>query len=197
MQAHRLKREIISTALANRIVDIAGPVFILRLREQTGAPSADIVAAFEIANALFKTSGLLGQVNQQDNQVPAQRLMALQSLLSGSLATLTHGVLSVGEGQPVQDRIQALTAAREALVNIATGDLPAYERALEQRRIKQNARDGIPTELAEAIARTKITASAAQLSTLAARSDRSAADVAGAYLAMGDALSLDRLRTAA
>ncbi|MEL7539612.1 MAG: hypothetical protein AAGJ51_01810, partial [Pseudomonadota bacterium] len=49
----------------------------------------------------------------------------------------------------------------------------------------------------EAIARTKIAASAAQLSKLAARSDRAVPDVAQAYLAIGDALSLDRLRTAA
>ncbi len=197
MQAHRLKREIISTVLANRIVDIAGPVFILRLREQTGAPSAEIVAAFEIANALFGTPGLLDQVNQLDNEVPAKRQMVLQALLSVSLATLTHGVLSVGEGQAVENRINALSAAREALASIATSDLPAFERALEQRRIKQTARDGVPSELAEAIARTKVTASAAQLSKLAARSDRPAADVAGAYLAIGDALSLDRLRAAA
>ena len=46
MEAHRLKREIICTVLANRIVDIAGPVFLLRLREQSGAANADIVAAF-------------------------------------------------------------------------------------------------------------------------------------------------------
>ncbi|MEO1187504.1 MAG: NAD-glutamate dehydrogenase [Pseudomonadota bacterium] len=197
MQAHRLKREIVSTVLANRIVDIAGPVFILRLREQTGAPSAEIVAAFEIANALFETPSLLEAVYKLDNQVPAQRQMALQSLLSSSLATLTHGVLSVGEGQSVQERIQVLTASKQALSDIATRDLPAFERALEQRRIKQNARDGVPSEIAEAIARTKIAASAAQLSKLAARSDLAMPDVAHAYLAIGDALSLDRLRAAA
>ncbi len=36
-ERHRLKREIISTVLTNRIVNLAGPVFVLRTREVTGA----------------------------------------------------------------------------------------------------------------------------------------------------------------
>lgn len=197
MQAHRLKREIISTVLANRIVDIAGPVFILRLREQTGAPSAAIVAAFEIASALLDTPALLAQVHALDNQAPAHRQMALQSLLAGTLATLTHGILSVGETDTISDRIMALSEARDILNGISADELPPFERALTQRRVKQNARDGVPSALAAAIAQTKTVANAPLLTKLAVRSERATADAADAYLAVGDALSLDRLRTAA
>ena len=197
MQAHRLKREIISTVLANRIVDIAGPVFILRLREQTGAPSPEIVAAFEIASALLNTSDLLSQIHALDNQVPAQRQMAMQTLLSGAIASLTHGALGVGETSPIAKRIDMLTASADALSAIKPKDLPAYGRALQQRRIKQTARDGMPTALAESVAQTKLIASAARLSHLVTRSEASPAAATDAYLAIGDALSLDRLRAAA
>ena len=37
-ERHRLKREIISTVLTNSIVNLAGPVFVLRTREVTGLP---------------------------------------------------------------------------------------------------------------------------------------------------------------
>ena len=37
---HRLRREIVSTALANRIVNLAGPVFVHRMKEMSSAPGA-------------------------------------------------------------------------------------------------------------------------------------------------------------
>ena len=197
MQAHRLKREIISTVLANRIVDIAGPVFILRLREQTGAPAAAIVAAFEVAYALLGAADLLARNHQLDNQVPAQRQMAMQSLIATSLETLTHGALRSGEAGSIHGRIDALKNANQALLSIESGQLPAYQRALQQRRVKQIARDGIPAELAEAFAQTQLAADAALISQLATRSQAAPTDATAAYLAVGDALSLDRLRTAA
>jgi len=197
MQAHRLKREIISTVLANRIVDIAGPVFILRLREQTGAPAAAIVAAFEVAYALLGAADLLAKNHQLDNQVPAQRQMAMQSLIATSLETLTHGALRTADAGSIDDRIDALSASNDALLAIETAQLPAYQRALQQRRVKQIARDGIPTDLAETFAQTQLVANAPLISQLALRTKSTPADASAAYLAVGDALSLDRLRNAA
>ncbi|MEM9570265.1 MAG: NAD-glutamate dehydrogenase [Pseudomonadota bacterium] len=197
MQAHRLKREIISTVLANRIVDTTGPLFLLRLQEQTSAPNADIVAAFEIASALLNTPSLQQQINQLDNQVPAQRQLAMQALMASALASLTHGVLSVGSDAPVADRIALLGDCTDSLAAIETDALPAHTRALQQRRIKQNARDGVPHDLAAALAQTQIVASAPILSHLVVRSGREPKIVTDTYLGVGDALSLDRLRAAA
>ena len=39
LEQHRLRREIISTVLANRIVNLAGPVFVHRMKEISGAPA--------------------------------------------------------------------------------------------------------------------------------------------------------------
>ena len=197
MQVHRLKREIISTVLANRIVDIAGPVFILRLREQTGAAAASIVAAFEVAYALLEATDLLAKNHQLDNQVPAQRQMAMQSLIASSLDTLTHGALRANEVGSIRDRINALSASKQALLSIETSQLPAYQRALQQRRIKQIARDGIPVALAEEFAQTQLVANAPLISHLVERAQATPTKASAAYLTVGDALSLDRLRNAA
>ena len=40
MENHRLRREIISTVLSNRIVNLAGPVFVHRMKEMSGAPAS-------------------------------------------------------------------------------------------------------------------------------------------------------------
>ena len=197
MQAHRLKREIISTVLANRIVDIAGPVFILRLREQTGAPSADIVAAFEVACALLDSAAQLHEIDQLDNLAPAHRQHALQTALAESLASITHGALSVQTEAPLKSRIDALAPMKDALLAIDTSALPNYERALQQRRIKQMARDGVPQELAEAIAKTKIVSATPTLTKLIEKVEITPAQAAKDYLAIGDALAIDRLKQAA
>src|ERR1019366_7675746 len=39
---HRLKREIVSTTIANRIVNLAGPVFVARMKEMSGASGAEV-----------------------------------------------------------------------------------------------------------------------------------------------------------
>ncbi len=41
-ERHRLRREIVSTILANRMINLAGPVFGLRMRELSGLGAADV-----------------------------------------------------------------------------------------------------------------------------------------------------------
>ncbi|MEO0606629.1 MAG: NAD-glutamate dehydrogenase, partial [Pseudomonadota bacterium] len=115
MMAHRLKREIISTVLANRIIDLAGPVAMLRLREQTGAANAGIVAAFEVALALFNVSGLKAEIDALDTKVPADRQLALQTGVADALRRLTHGIVAEQSSDPILAQIDRLRASFAAL----------------------------------------------------------------------------------
>ena len=197
MQAHRLKREIISTVLANRIIDTAGPVFLLRLREQTGAGNAAIVAAFEVAYALLQADDLYSRNHALDNQVPARRQMAMQSLLAQGIAQLIQGILDLCETASIDDTLAQLTLSQAALTENPKAALPAFEQALMQRRVKQIARDGIPVDLAEQFAQSRLIARAPLVARLARLSDSTAVDANEAFLAVGHALSLDRLRAGA
>ncbi len=53
MENHRLRREIVTTVLANRIVNLAGPVFVHRMKEISGAPAARVARAFALAEGAF------------------------------------------------------------------------------------------------------------------------------------------------
>ena len=197
MQVHRLKREIISTVLANRIIDIAGPVFMLRLREQTGASNARIVEAFEAAYALLDAAALRSSIDQLDNQVPAARQLALHGSLSGSLARYTHGLLSLGQSGSIVQIITALAPNADALSAIQIDALPAYLKAVMQRRTKHLSRDSVPVELADQIVRGALLADAPLMRRLSEESGAAPHQVTNAYIAIGDTLSLDRLRAAA
>src|SRR5581483_4190011 len=53
MRGHRLRREIIATAVANQIVDRAGTTFAFRLGEETSAPPDTLARDFAVAREVF------------------------------------------------------------------------------------------------------------------------------------------------
>ncbi len=53
LERHRLKREIVADAIANRVINLAGPVFVARMKEMSGAPAARVVRAFAVADGAF------------------------------------------------------------------------------------------------------------------------------------------------
>src|SRR5450755_1344381 len=69
MRHHRLRREIVTTDLANSIVDHAGTTFVSRLAEETGADTADIARAYAVAVAVFEMRGFWRQVEALDDVI--------------------------------------------------------------------------------------------------------------------------------
>ncbi|MEM6653486.1 MAG: NAD-glutamate dehydrogenase domain-containing protein, partial [Pseudomonadota bacterium] len=197
MQAHRLKREIIATVLANQLVDTGGPAFLLRLREQSSASTDEIAEAFEIARNLLDADALQERIHALDNQVPAQRQIGMQSLLATSIGQLALNVLEYSEPGSIETQTDRLSDARGTLSAQKIEALPAYNRALFQRRIKQIARDGVSEALAAALSQTRLITSAPLIAHLAKQASTSAEIASQAYLTLGDALSLDRLRASA
>ena len=63
---HRLKREIITTVLINGIVNLAGPVFVLRTREVTGLSSAQVARGFVLGDGAFGLSALKARIDALD-----------------------------------------------------------------------------------------------------------------------------------
>jgi glutamate dehydrogenase len=58
MPRHRLAREIVATALTNRMLNHMGPTFAVRMREETGASTGEIARAFAVAAALTEADAL-------------------------------------------------------------------------------------------------------------------------------------------
>lgn len=69
MYNHRLKREIVSTQLANDLVDHGGIAFIHRLIDSSGAEAAEIARAYVVTREVFGIHNLWSQIEQLDNRV--------------------------------------------------------------------------------------------------------------------------------
>ena len=81
MRAHRLRREIIATVVANQLVDRAGTTFVFRLSEETGASPALLARAYAAAREVLDMPSFWAEVEALDNQIEAQT--QLRMLIEG------------------------------------------------------------------------------------------------------------------
>jgi len=63
--AHRLRREIIATAVANEVVDTGGITHVFRLGEDTGASTIDAVRAYAAASAIVALPAMVDRIRAE------------------------------------------------------------------------------------------------------------------------------------
>jgi glutamate dehydrogenase len=81
MMSHPLRREIVTTAIVNEVVDYGGISFIFRAVEESGATAADVIRAYVIVRDVFDLPRLWAAIEEQDNAIPtdAQTILILQA----------------------------------------------------------------------------------------------------------------------
>jgi glutamate dehydrogenase len=153
MRHHRLRREIVTSDLANSIVDYAGTTFVSRLAEETGADTADIARAYAVAVAVFEMRGFWRQVEALDDVVDeeTQFKMLLQGrrLLTRAARWLVRNrrpPLDIGAA--VSDYTPVAVTLSEALPELLGGlDGDAWHV-----RVAEFADAGVPSALASRVA---------------------------------------------
>ena len=71
IKRHRLRREIIATAITNSLINRMGPVFPVRAQDDTGAEPAQIARAYTIAREVFAVRDIWSKIEDLDNRIPA------------------------------------------------------------------------------------------------------------------------------
>lgn len=197
ISAHRLKREIIATVLANRMIDYCGPIFYLRITEQSGAASHAIVSAFETACTLLNARDLLEKINQLDNKVPAKGQMALRETLRASLDALTYNLVGKATSDPVTAQILNLSAITDPLRDSLPDILTSFERSRLNKIIKTLASNGVPDGLASSVAITGWLAEAPEIAAMSSQFDREPASVFTDVQSVSESLGFSRLSSSA
>lgn len=82
MEHHRLRREIVSTRIANDLVDHMGMTFVQRLNESTGLAPAHIAAGWVVVRDLFDLPYWWQQIEALDHRIdPALQLRLMEELM--------------------------------------------------------------------------------------------------------------------
>jgi glutamate dehydrogenase len=195
MESHRLRREIITDVLANRIVNLAGPVFVARMKEMTGAPGSEVARTYVVAEGAFGLSKLKEQVDALDGKVDA----ALQTAMYTEIAELLRRlglwfIANVPADADFASTIALYRTGLEKLKGRFDGLVSEYERQDTLDRIAELEKAGVPHALADEIGALPLFGTAPEIAQIANNKGLSVDLVAGVYFTIGAEVGIDRLR---
>ncbi|WP_433297963.1 NAD-glutamate dehydrogenase [Pseudonocardia sp. CA-142604] len=145
---HPLRREIVTTALVNEMVDGGGITYAFRLAEDTSATPTDAVRAYEVATAVFGLTGLWAEIAA----LPITAALTDEIVLeSRRLLDSTARWLLTNRPTPLQ--VRAETDRFAPLVDRLMQRLPSLLRGREAESAAERAatltEQGVPSGLAE------------------------------------------------
>ncbi|KJV25732.1 NAD-glutamate dehydrogenase domain-containing protein, partial [Luteibacter yeojuensis] len=195
MQRHRLKREIIATAVTNSTINRMGATFMMRMQEDTGHGPAAIAKAYTAAREILDARDLWAELEALDGKVAEDTQIDAILQIWSLLRHLTRWLLNRPGGSldiaANVDRYAAeVTTLRKAmpevLTNTGRGDFAASQEKWEGF--------GIPTELAVRLARVSVLRAALDMVEVSKASGKDIATVAKVFYELGEALDLEWLR---
>ena len=199
MKRHRLRREIITTVLANDMVNKVGPTFPNRLRAAAGCSPVALIVAFEAARRVFRLDEAWQAVEKLDLKIPAQTQLALFQELALLLRRQTFWLArrAARGGETVESLIGAYQPVADALRAEGLALLSPFERADAEARARAFAEAGAPKEQSKSIAGLRPLMAASDIADIARRAKWEVVAAARVYHAVGSAFGFDRLRAAA
>ncbi|GAA4062435.1 NAD-glutamate dehydrogenase [Nonomuraea soli] len=195
MDAHPLRREIITTCVTNELVNSTGTSFMFRLGEETGASASDIAKAWLVTREVFDLPSFFRAVEELDNKVDtatqiAMLLEARKLCERGTRWLLTNRRPPLDLAGSVAFFVKGVNGLLTHMPKLLTGpDLAAFE----DRRDSFVAR-AVPLELAERAAAMVPAYSTFDLVETAFSAGRPVGEVAEVYFDLADRLQLARLR---
>jgi glutamate dehydrogenase len=195
---HRLRRDIIATALANSMINRGGPSLVVRIADQTGASPARIASAFAAVRDSFGLVALNSAIDQLDNRIPGKLQLdlyaAVQALLLDRLvwflrnADLTQGLAAV---------VEHYRAGLAAIESVLDGALSVEANRARAARTTELSASGAPEPVARAIANLPTLAAGCDIVLVGDRTGQRVDDVAATYFATESFFRLDRIARAA
>ena len=153
IKRHRLRREIIATAITNSLINRMGPVFAIRAREDTGAQPAAIARAYSIVREVFNVRDLWTRIEALDNKMSAPTQYATMYEISRLLQHGTYWYLSNHRnGLNIEGSVKRY-APRIAELSRGLADVLGAGEAVQHAAHRKRLIDkGAPDSLAERLA---------------------------------------------
>ncbi|WP_186387600.1 NAD-glutamate dehydrogenase [Stappia sp. TSB10P1A] len=182
IEGHRLRREIISTMLANSMINRGGPTFLTRIADQTGAEPAQIAQAFAAVRDAYGLTILNGEIDALDTLIDGQVQLglyrAVQDLVLEQSVWFLRNVSFAGGLESVVSRFgTGIAALAPTLAGLVQPALKAEIEAQTQRLCDA----GVPDPLAARIARLPVEAALPDIVLIAEQTGRELTDVAEVF----------------
>ena len=191
MRRHRLKREIVSTQIANDLVNNMGITFVQRLKESTGMSPANVAGAYVVVRDIFHLPHWFRQIEALDYQVAADVQLTLMDELMRLGRRATRWFLRSRRNELDAGRDVAHFGPHIAALGLKLDELlEGPTRELWQTRYQAYVEAGVPELLARMVAGTSHLYTLLPIIEASDVTGQSAADVAKAFFAVGSKLDL-------
>ena len=198
MNNHRLKREIIATVLANRIVDLGGITFMERARESALADTGAVVRAFAGARKIFELDKIIDAINALDLKIPADvqssLMMDVIAILRRQTYWLARRAVKGGGLKPVGELVDIYTDGIAQLKKMIFDIVSNFEAARLKDKAQTYIDKGTPKELAREVASLRVLTSATDIVDIANAKSISMEATARLYHSIGAHVGFDELR---
>jgi glutamate dehydrogenase len=191
MGGHRLKREIIATAVTNSMVNRMGATFVLRMQEDTGESPGQIARAYAIAREVLDARGVWARIEALDGRIHDDAQMDAMQVVWTLIRHATRWLLNLpGQRLEIAAAVAryapGVASIRKSLRQVASeGDRAAIAaRATHWRGI------GFPDDLAAELAVLPALTSALDVIEVAIETGSPVERAAQVHFALGEALHL-------
>ena len=196
MQRHRLKREIIASAVTNSTVNRMGATFMMRMQEDTGQDPAAIAKAFTAAREIIDARALWRDIEALDAQV-AEATQIDAKLQTWSLLRYLTRWLLIRPGGSLE--IAANVERYQPVVSALRDALPSMLTPTGKGDFDGNAEKwaglGFGEALAQRLARTPVLRASLDMAEVSHNCEQPIERVAGVFFGLAEALDLEWLRS--
>lgn len=195
MEAHRLRREIAATQLANTVVNRMGATYVKRIYDETGALPDDVARSYIVSSTIFDMNYFWKNIQALDNKVTTSVQSQMMVLVIRLIRRASRWFLrNRRAGINIQETIEVFTPHVASLFdNVA--DLLAgeeLEKFFENTKLLEDA--AVPHQLALRVASCRSMISALDIIEASVSSKIPLEDVSKLYFSLGARLELDWFR---
>ena len=194
MDAHRLRREIVTTTVVNEVVNRGGISFVFRAVEETGASPTDVIRAYVVVRDTFGLPALWRAIEGLDNKVPTASQTAVY-LEVRRLVDRAVRWLATSRRSPI-DVTSEITRLRPGVSKLLP-ELGELIRGRERETLSEQAEAlvalDIPEDVADWVTRVMYSFGVLDVVEVAHTSGRELSDVAGVYFVLSERFRIDDL----
>jgi len=192
MARHRLRSEIVTTAVVNEAVNRGGISFVYRAVEETGASAADVIRAYIVVRDTYGLPALWQAVERLDSRVPTDAQVYVY-LEARRLVDRAVRWLVANRRAPID--VTAETARLRPGVAELLPQLDVLFQGQERQALIDHVDDiterGVPRDLAEWATRLMYGFGLLDIVEVAAQTNRDVQEVASVYYVVSDRFRVD------
>ncbi len=198
IHSHQLRREIVTTSIANSIVNRGGTTFFHRMKEDTGLKGCDVARAYVVSRDAFRLRETWAEIESLGTKVDAyvqiQLFLETRHLIErASSWFLRHSSYPINVSQLVSDYssgIAEISKGFDGMISTVVGNA-------RDARLQKLLEGKVPTKLARHIANMDVLVAACDIIYVAKNSTLSLSDIGKIYFEVGTLLGFGWLRFSA